>query len=81
MDDHPILGKQTKPPVDQVIKQYYILIRLYSMEPQLGLKGFFPLLHIPLQYGCQVHTTDLKNMLVQENHWNVVAFSVQHTVY
>lgn len=32
MDDHPILGKQTKLPVDPVVKQYYILIRLYSME-------------------------------------------------
>lgn len=41
MDDHPILGEQTKPPVALVIKQYCILIRLYSMEPQLGLKGFF----------------------------------------
>lgn len=41
MDDHPILGKQTKLPVDPVVKQYYILIRLYSMESQLGLKRFF----------------------------------------
>lgn len=37
-DDHPILGKQTKLPVDPVIQQYYTLIRLYSMALQLGLK-------------------------------------------
>lgn len=41
MDDHPILGKQTKLPVDPVIQQYYTLIRLYSMATQLGLDWFF----------------------------------------
>lgn len=30
MDDHPILGNQTKPPVDPVILQYYTLMQLHN---------------------------------------------------
>lgn len=37
MDDHPILGTQTKPPVDPLVKEYYILISLYSTGTPAGI--------------------------------------------